>query len=151
MTFWDLKVFKTPSKSNHHSFFGNWHQRVGFLQACDGSDEAKIKFKEGREDFDMSLVVPLSRWAQEQPISREDFSDEDDSSDDESDDSDDEPIRIPKRKKRKRKEKSKADPKPKKRMKIPKKEIEIRQRAPPPPPPLLPNRRPSKIPSKPMN
>ena len=64
------------------------HEEVGYIAKCDDSEENK------KGSFDMTKVLPLSRWKKEEPPGDEDSDEED---------SDYEEVLIPKKKQAKRK------------------------------------------------
>ena len=101
----------------------------------------------GKNDFDMSKVLHLTRWKDKGLAEREEFSDEEDSEDEESNVED---ITIPV-KSRKRKITSSGKKAKKPRLQIPKKSARKRRaQEPPGPPPKRPRHKPkaSQIASK---
>ena len=70
------KYFK-EKVSQHLKVF----QRFGWCNAMDGSEDNLIQLKEGKNNYDMSSLMPLSKWKAEEMPSREDYSDSEDESD----------------------------------------------------------------------
>ena len=85
---------------NHYSMIFSRHQRVGVLQPIDGSEESKITIKEGKTDFDMSHLLPLSRWATTAQPVREEFSDSESEDSDSEESTDGLHHPIPRRRKK---------------------------------------------------
>ena len=53
-------------------------KKLGLCNALDGSEDHLIQFKDGKDLYDMSKILPLSRWKKDPPPARDDFSDSDD-------------------------------------------------------------------------
>ena len=105
------------------------------MQPIDGSEESKITIKEGKTDFDMSHLLPLSRWATTAQPVREEFSDSESEDSDSEESTDGLHHPIPRRRKKVSAKKSAINSKLK-FQKIPKrKNKESRKRKAPPPPP----------------
>jgi hypothetical protein len=79
-------------------------QECGLANAMDGSEDHKIKIKDGKKLFDMSSIFPLSKYENQSLHQRdeEDFSESDLESEDEEDD-DDKILVIPRKRKKSKK------------------------------------------------
>ena len=61
------------------------------MNAMDGSEDDKIVFKDGKDNFDMTQVLPLEKWCKSPQPQREEFSDVEEDSDSE------DPEELPKK------------------------------------------------------
>ncbi len=64
----------------HLKFFFPSYSKTTWY-AMDGSEDNLIRLKDGKGDFDMKKLLPLSKWAKQAPKERDEFSDSDDDED----------------------------------------------------------------------